>query len=662
MTNLETFADAEAALAATLPNYEQRSPQQAFARAVEGIYAGVDAPGDQVHLMAQAGCGVGKSLGYLIPAILSGYRTVVSVTTRALQSQLADKDMPFLEANLPVRFTWAMLQGQANYLCLNRCAMTDTTEVPQLAEIMRLGNQPGFGGTKDDLGLTIPWQDWNLICCDSEECEDVCSAQTGCYVKAAREQALNADVLIVNHALFFLDLVMKGGSGDSNRGDGMIGAYDVVVFDEAAELESYAAAALGGQITLGAITNATGEVRSWISQFADETNILAGVERAVVDTMGSATALFPRLADGKLTAQVILDLEQDLGGLHKSLMDLFNTFSGLTYRALMGTKNGEYAARRKASVSKKVRSLMESVTALIMADPLETVCWVESRQGGRGNNQLIRTIKMSPIEIGPFMRDRLLRYNPCVFVSATLSPGGSFGYMAGRFGLERDTYVSLDVGSPFDFPTQARLYVPKNLPEPNASNWQTEANEEIVDLLRVSKGRALVLFTSIAHMKAAHASIKRRVPFEVKMQGEEPNGALVAWLKTSESGVIFATRSFFTGVDIQGSALSLVILTKIPFPVPTEPLFKARCEAIEARGGNSFSGMSVPETSLVMQQAVGRLIRHRDDFGMVAILDPRMVSKGYGRTLLRDLPPMPRAETVQEMQDWFEGRSALISA
>jgi ATP-dependent DNA helicase DinG len=470
-------------------------------------------------------------------------------------------------------------------------------------------------------------------------------------------------VLIVNHALFFADLIMKGGTAPENkRSEGMLGRYDVAVFDEAHEIFSSAADAMGGQITLGALVGATGEVRTWISRYADESNNLQPVESSVTAAMGAGQDLFAKIQDGKMTPRHIMALESELGAFYQALRDLDADFSGLTYRALTGTKEGATAAKRKRSVTKRVRNLLDKVTTVIMADEHEMVRWIESRMGGRNGSTPLKTIKISPIEIGAFMRDRLLRWTPCVFVSATLSPGGSFSFMAGRFGLLPGTWTHLDVGSPFDFTTQARLYVPGHISAPNSGSWETEANEEICDLLKISRGRALVLFTSIKHMRAAMDSVSRRVPFEVRAQGDAPNGDLVNWLKASEDGVIFATRSFFTGVDIQGAALSLVILTKLPFPVPTEPLFQAQSEAIEARGGNAFGSLAVPETSLVLQQAVGRLIRHRNDVGMVAILDPRMIQKSYGRTLLKDLPPIPRADTLGDLSEWFAAEEATLMA
>jgi Rad3-related DNA helicase len=546
--------------------------------------------------------------------------------------------------------------------CLNRCAMADLVEVPMLPEILRKAAEPGFGGTQDDLGMSIPWQAWKLICSDEDECDGDCTEMSGCFVAAARSRAISADVLIVNHALFFADLIMKGGTApEDKRSEGMLGRYDVAIFDEAHEIFSSAADAMGGQVTLGALAGATGEIRTWISRYADSSNNLQPVESSVSAAMGAGQDLFAKIQDGKMTPRHIMALESELGTLYQALRDLDTDFSGLTYRALTGTTEGATAAKRKRSVTKRIRNLLDKVTTIIMADEHEMVRWVEFRMGGRNGGTPIKTIKMSPVEIGPFMQDRLLRWTSCVFVSATLSPGGSFTYMASRFGLRPGTWTHLDVGSPFDFTTQARLYVPGHISAPNSGSWETEANEEICDLLKISRGRALVLFTSIKHMRAAHASISRRVPFEIKAQGDLPNGDLVDWLKGSADGVIFATKSFFTGVDIQGAALSLVILTKLPFPVPTEPLFQAQSEAIEARGGNSFGSLSVPETSLVLQQAVGRLIRHRNDVGMVAILDPRIIQKGYGKTLLKDLPPIPREGTLDSLSEWFAAEEALMA-
>jgi ATP-dependent DNA helicase DinG len=231
---------------------------------------------------------------------------------------------------------------------------------------------------------------------------------------------------------------------------------------------------------------------------------------------------------------------------------------------------------------------------------------------------------------------------PAILVSATLAVKGRFDFVSARLGI--DAFDGLDVGTPFDFTNQARLYVATTLPEPKGDQqpiWEALANEQIVELVRASEGRALVLFTSIKHMKAAYATVSRKVKYPVKMQGQESNKALAAWFHETNEGVLFGTKSFFTGVDFQGDTCSLVIISKIPTPVPTEPMVQARCELVDKRGGSSFMDYVQPVTSLVLQQAVGRAIRHRNDRAVIAILDPRLVSKGYGQKLKADLPSMP---------------------
>jgi ATP-dependent DNA helicase DinG len=245
----------------------------------------------------------------------------------------------------------------------------------------------------------------------------------------------------------------------------------------------------------------------------------------------------------------------------------------------------------------------------------------------------------------------------CILTSATLAVKGSMRYIASRLGI--DSFTPLDVGTPFDFAHQARIYVPVTLPEPKGSKvemWEAQATQEIVDLIKVSEGRALVLFTSIKHMRAAFASVKIQLGdrYAMKMQGQEPPKALGAWFVEDNSSVLFGTKSFFTGVDFAGEACSLVIIAKMPFPVPTEPMTEARVEAIEAAGGSGFGDYTIPVMSLVLQQAAGRLIRHRNDRGVVAILDPRIVSKSYGKQILRDLPPMGFTTKIAEVQTFFD--------
>lgn len=661
---MQTFADAEEVLAASLPGYESRQPQQVLAQGVERLFAKPEhfAPysGDPenypdwvrpglTHFLGQAGTGTGKSLGYLIPALLSGRRVVVSVTTKALQSQLQSKDMPFLEEHLGVDFSWCVLKGRSNYLCVNRLALVTENDVPDLPGITRLMQDPHFDGLNEtiarELGHEIPYQSWNLICADSEEChENQCSPHT-CYAERARAEAQTANLVIVNHALFFTDLVVKSwGMG------GMLGDYDAVIFDEAHEMEEVAGNTLGGEISEGAFTSALGQIRRWARENADDQGTSLGDPMSAVAQ--TSVALFERLSDGRLTDGRIADVANELGALYEALTSLRQA---LRESKIEHVSNHDRAYKRKRSLLRRLNSIDERMRQVVASPQTEIVRWVETERTRRGEQR--KVIKLAPILVAPFLYRWLFTKTPCVLVSATLAVKNSFNHICQRLGIP-SPYEGLDVGTPFDYPTQGRLYVAAHLPEPKGADqsaWQAGATNEIAALLKASNGRALVLFTSVKHLRETAAALEVMCPgLDIRKQYDAPNGELTDWLKDHDpSGrgrVLLATKSFFTGVDIPGEALSLVIIAKMPFPVPTEPLTAARMEAVEAAGGNSFADYTVPVMSLVLQQAAGRLIRHREDRGVVAILDPRLTTKGYGKTIVRDLPPMRPCFDLAEVE------------
>lgn len=682
---MKTFEDAEVRLAESLPGYESRPQQQALAQAVEAVFANPDnfgapnVPLTPRHLIAQAGCGTGKSLAYLIPTILSGKRSIVSVTTKALQDQLAGKDMPFLEQNLGLTFSWTVLKGRGNYLCLNKAETADEADVPMLADLLRIADarkdDPNFDGSRESLGIEMTHGQWAKVNSESEECKaNECGGkghQVGvCFATDAREHAKDCTIVIVNHALFFTDLSVKARFGS----EGMLGEYDLVVFDEAHEVEEIAGNTLGAQFSEGSFASVCAEIRNYGHRHADDD---AEIGPAIANLMAAAQGLFGAIVPGRLRAKEMDDNAQHFGAVFDGIDRL-----GI---ALMATKlehASDYAKakRVKDRLRRRMLSLRERFVESITADFDVLVRWCEEETTGKGEKR--KVLKVAPIDVSPFLRKFLFTGDytvpsdpapavPCILVSATLAVKGSMEYIAGRLGI--DTYDELDVGTPFDFPSQARLYVPVHLPEPRGTQteaWEAQATQEIVDLLRASDGRALVLFTSVKHMKAAFASVQMQLGsrFSMKMQGQqgETTKGLAQWFDTDNHGVLFGTKSFFTGVDFQGETCSLVIVAKMPFPVPTEPMTEARCDAIRAKGGNDFSDYTIPVMSLTLQQAVGRLIRHREDTGVVAILDPRLVTKGYGKQIMRDLPPMGYTASITEVEEFFgpskrEAGPALVS-
>lgn len=667
---LRTFADAEAVLATALPGYEPRPPQQRLAERIEAVFAneanfepyrGEDSEywdwerEGVSHLCGQAGCGTGKSLAYLIPALLSGRRVVVSVTTKALQDQIVASDMPFLSEHLGQDFRWALLKGRSNYLCTNRLKVVTEQDAPVevLRAVWEATKVEGFNGFREEIPADIPDKVWALIASESEECSaNKCKAED-CYAARARAKALEADVVIANHSLLFTDLLVKTRVGFEM---GMLGAYDLVVCDEAHSLEEVAGNSLGDRLTLGTFANHVAQVRRWSREFADDDGALLLSPLEAVEQ--AAEGLFAALPTGSSRGAVLRLRTAQMNSLVDEFSSLFDSLEGL----LVALKDSRFtqavdttkASQKHRRLHRATGNLLSRVKDLIILDADETVCWVEQEERRNGTIKIIRT---APIHVGRWLARHLYSKTPVVMVSATLAVKGRMDYIAGRLGVDQFAYDSIDVGTPFDFAAQGKIYVPVNIPAPQGQNtqaWQAATLHEIHRLVTASRGRALVLFTSIKHMRDTMASLERMGgDLNYRMQGERgaTNGDLAAWLKEGVEGrVLLATKSFFTGIDIPGEALSLLVISKMPFPVPTEPLTEARCEAIERNGGSSFADYTIPVMSLELQQGVGRLIRHRGDRGVAAILDPRLATKSYGKQILRDLPPMRQHFTLGEVE------------
>lgn len=639
----KSFADAEAILAERMEDYESRPQQQALAQAVEEAIA------NRRHLLAEAGTGTGKSLGYLIPAILSGKRVIVSTATKALQDQIALKDVPFLQENL-VPFKAALLKGRSNYVCWNRLADAEIEDQMKAAigkVIEERYEDLDFTGEKDEFGFDIPWKVWNEICSESDECRNCDEA---CYAFRARKRALLANVVIVNHALYMTELLVQKVTGGNAT---FLGEHEVVVFDEAHELEEYASKTLTGTIRQRGVENLMGEIDNFTRQYDTERTKQAG--QLTAQARSAAVALWKVLKEGRIKAPDLLDRADEFVDFTNALYDLCEFMAEKWPRT---TTSPDQAKKRGSRVRRKVESMYETMSKIVRADFGEVVRWVESEtRMYRGQRETVLSVHHAPIYVAPELRQMLFEtQTTAILTSATLMTSGGMEYIAGRLGV--DAYDSLDVGTPFDYPTQARLYIPTDIPQPigeDRAAWSVLATQRMRDLIKASRGRALLLFTSYTEMKNAYESIAPNSDYPCKMQGgDEDNKALAAWFKSETNSVLFATRSFMTGFDVQGDSLSLVVINKLPFPVPTEPLIEARTEAIEASGGDPFKQYSIPVMILVLKQAFGRLIRHRNDRGVVAILDPRLMKKWYGAIIRKALPDAPVTHDLADVEAMYE--------
>lgn len=657
------WKSAQTALAASLPNYESRLEQDRLARTIENTLS------SQGHELAQAGTGTGKSLAALIPAIAhsleTGFPVVVSSATKALQDQYAGKDLPFLAEHLGVPFTYSVLKGRSNYVCLDKVNQLKPDAI-QFQEALVAELDEHETGDFDGLVTPIDPRTKPLLTTGSDECpgKNNCPFGAVCFAELAKQRAKESNIVVVNHSVLVTDLVVR----EKTEGRaGMLPNYEAVVIDEAHELEEYATGALGAEFTQRSFT-----------QYASEVANLLGDPKVTVKVNGAAQRLFAALdffqgseKSRGLDDAALLEHEDEFVNTLDALRNLREQVVALSVYG-----NDDLAGRRKR-LMKRGESLIDRMVSVVLSSSSDLVRWVE-RDDKRGT-----TLKYAPLSVAPFLRANLWEIpnydlstvspddfedvaqsegpRTAVLLSATLALAGDFSYIASRLGV--DDYTSFDAGTPFDYPAQAGLYVPKEGYDPSQGfSWQGKVSASIGELVAAAGGRALLLFTSRVAMEQVYAQTADRMlaaGLTVLKQGDKPNRQLAATFKDDETSVLFALKSFMTGIDIQGDSLRLVVIDKLPFPVPTDVIVKARADAIDATAKNtwvdgSFPTMTVPMMALTLMQAFGRLIRTKDDEGLVAILDSRLHTKKYGRKILTTLPPAQQLGALHDATDYLQ--------
>jgi Rad3-related DNA helicase len=553
-TPIRSFADAERVLADRLPGYTERPQQQALAAFVEEIIA------TGGHGLAEAGCGTGKSLATMIPAILGGKKTVIATATIALMEQYANKDVPFLEENLGVPFTWALVKGRSNYFCRAKAATADHSRVPNLpAMLAELEADENHSGDREHFEAPVTKEEFSYVASSADECpgKRKCPFGEVCFAEAAKQKGKEAQVVVTNTAMLMTDLKVR------EMTDGfasMLGDYDLVLIDEGHETED---------ITSGSTKEET----------------------------------------------------------------------------------------RRTRLVKRANNYADKLAEAATADDEILVRWTENWTGRNGQSQVL--LKTAPVHIGSYLASWLWDMVPSVLISATLSVGGDFSYIAERLGLP-ETTQTLNVGTPFDYTTQALLFTPeRTAPSPKDRNaWLGYSRVAMQELISAAGGGALLLFTSRAAMQAAYDGLSPWLEgrgFTALVQGQGSNKELAQQFKDDTHSVLFALKSFFTGVDFQGDTCRLVIIDKLPFPVPTEPVFAARSEQVERHGGSSFRDLTIPAMTLTLVQGYGRLIRTSQDKGIVAILDSRLTSTSWGAKIVKGLPGSPRTTSFVDAEKFFAG-------
>ena len=656
------------ALAVAMPDFEPRAGQVEMALSVADVFeqGGV--------LLAEAGTGTGKTLAYLVPAILSGDRVLVSTGTKNLQEQIYFKDIPALRHALGIPFTATLMKGRANYLCLHRLEHVHDGGGPSAHNVFlpmirewAARTDTGDRAELEDLPEDVAF--WNEVSATAETCLGTeCSRYEDCFVTRMRQRAAESDVVIVNHHLLCADAAVR-----QNAYGEVIPACSRVILDEAHQLEDIATQYFGFSLSNYRVEDLARDVERFASsEVAIDRETTDEIARAIERLRDHANAFFSQLALAhrgeqrgrneervRATAESMghtRDAADHLSGaldiLESTLALLNSVRSSPDASEHDGGEQGASGTREDAaSLARRAGDLRTELRFLLRGGDDDYVYFVEFR--GRGT-----FLRAAPIDVSTIVHDLLLdRMRTTVLTSATLTVDGGFDYIRSRLGIRAASEVRLP--SEFDFRQQAILYLPARMPDPRTDHFALAAGREVVEILRRTRGRAFVLFTSYATMRAVQAIAEMALDYPILAQGTAPRSRLLTQFRATPHSVLFATSSFWQGVDVVGEALSCVIVDKLPFASPGDPITAARIDAIRASGGDPFGEYQVPLAILALQQGLGRLIRHRQDRGVLAVLDPRLRTKGYGRRFLASLPPAPVVHDLRHISAFFSAENGV---
>jgi ATP-dependent DNA helicase DinG len=626
------FAD-DGVLARAVDNFEPRAGQRKMAAAVANTleHGGV--------LLAEAGTGTGKTLAYLVPAILNRQRVLISTGTKNLQEQIYFKDIPTLQTALGVSFSATYMKGRANYLCLHRLdQLRAHPAVPhdfvsmmdEWRRVTETGDRAELSELPEDSAL------WTDVAATAETClGSECPQYRECYVTKMRQRAAESDLVIVNHHLLCADASVR----QSTYGEVIPDCQNAII-DEAHHLEDVATQYFGISVSNYRVADLVRDAERALNlgQIEDHDSELRHAVRRVDD---HALTFFGALAMARRTRGSLIEERLRIGpqwfgevvddglGLASALNALAAEMIKRAGTAEAGAESNEDAA----TLARRAAELRDHVNFLLEAGNPAYVYFLETRNRGV-------FLRAAPIDVSSIIREMLIgRMRSTVMTSATLTVEGSFDYVKGRLGVEDADTVR--VTSEFDFNEQAILYLPRKMPSPKSAEFADAAAREVLDLLRRTEGRAFVLFTSYAMLRTVRDRVEPALPYPVIVQGTAPRSVLLNQFRTTPNAVLFATSSFWQGVDVVGDQLSCVIIDKLPFASPGDPITAARIESIVAGGGDAFQDYQVPLAILAMLQGLGRLIRHRNDRGVLAVLDPRLRTMNYGRRFLDSFPPAP---------------------
>ncbi len=634
MLDINTILSNKGPFALSVAGYAPREQQQTLAIAIEQALL------KQERLIAEAGTGTGKTFAYLIPAMMSGKKIIISTGTKNLQDQLFYKDVPIVKDALAIPVTIALLKGRANYLChhyldiAEREGRYSSAEESKKISIIRKWSSENHGGDISDC-KSIDEKDliWYKVTSTSENCvgQD-CQFFSDCYLMQARRQAQAADIVIINHYLLFSDMALKEeGFGE------LLPDCDAYIIDEAHQLPDIASNFFGLSISSNQLYNLAQDVQieylNEINEDYDISDCTKELKTCISDLRLTFGSQLSRLAWNDVMKQkpsltAISKMQEQLQELHALLQPL------------------EERSKVMESCSRRCLSFIERLAMILKSNDQQYIRWCDIRKRHF-------TLHMTPMSIAPYFKDQLSNYpGAWIFTSATLTVSNTFQYFTDRMGIETAKELLLD--SPFDYLKQALIYLPPGLPEPNSYQYNAQIIAVAKNIIDIVKGRTFFLFTSYRALSEAKQALENIIDYPLLVQGDAPRDALLDEFRNRGNAVLLGTSSFWEGVDVRGEALSCVIIDKLPFASIGDPVLKARIDTMRDNGENPFMNYQLPNAVITLKQGVGRLIRDMTDRGLLVLCDPRITSKPYGKKFILSLPGMPVSRNINDVTAFFQ--------